>query len=79
MSIQHRNTSITKRKHLQDITNSFELSSKRCDVKLLFPNDSELNNKVSADMNDEVCSINVNGEFKRNFQNVHPLLPWYTI
>ena len=77
MSIQHRNTSVTKRKQLQDITNSFELSNKRCDVKLLFPNDSELNKKISADMNDEECSMNVNSEFKRNFQNVHPLLPWY--
>ena len=28
-------------------------------------------------MYDEECSINVNDEFKRNFQNVHPFLPWY--
>ena len=58
ISIQHQNTSVTKRKQLQDITNSFELSNKRCDVKLLFPNDSELNKKISADMNDEECSMN---------------------
>ena len=75
MSMQQRNTSICKRKELEDITNTVDIIKRfNLDMTPAFDDTKmtetkQLNYREHTQVNES--------KLDRNYQNVHPLLPWY--
>ena len=76
MSIQQRNTSIYKRKELEDITNTYDIT-KRCNLDIITSafDDTKMTETEQQSYQENTQTMERNLE--RNYQNFHLLLPWY--
>ena len=74
--MQQRNTSICKRKELEDITNTVDIIKRfNLDMTPSAFDDTKMTETKQLNYR-EHTQVN-ESKLDRNYQNVHPLLPWY--